>query len=485
MSIHSASAKTLDTLHLAKASIAQQALFAAAKILATPVGDKRDEIRASLFPGLFQAAPDPRNPQFADVVKAPYGTCQIFIPQENDVVFVASDIHGDLESLVACADRALAECGDGGGCPGKKPILFILGDLIDRGPNSAECIAFVLRLALGKDEQREGLRVLLVRGDHDVALNCLADGRITASVSPADFAERFAEDESGDSLCSADAFLARAFARFVQLCCPAAALLSNGILMAHGAVPHSDLQNRLGMDLTIWSPPCAQDFSWCRLRTDKPSKAPNRYSKTSEMGVQNFAGFIEMLNGLSLFQSKNGLNHPMESISVFINGHEHCENGYRACSVQLAKGCCEVHNLTSFTERDLADEVTMPAYLIRLDGRKVVPFAVINVGEPWHEDIPAVINSVVNEEISSENGVLPSSSRQEQEGDNPPTKQCEISETLSSVNPLPPCKTENDGESLPKPDVMPSSEQHDNHVSEAGTTTDDGEETRKRFFGLF
>ena len=456
MSIHPASETTLNALHLEKALIAQQALYAGAKMLAAPIGEKRDEARKSLFPGLFQAVPDPRNPQTIDAVKAPYGTCQFFVPQEGDICFVAGDIHGDLESLVACADRALGECEEGGACAGRRPILFILGDLIDRGPNSAECIAFVLRLALGKDDQRQDLRVLLVRGDHDVALNSLADGRITASVSPADFADRFAEDESADSLCSADAYLARAFVRFVQLCCPASVLLPNGILMAHGAVPHSDLQARFGMDLTLWSAPCAQDFSWCRLRTDKPSKAPNRYSKTSEMGFQNFASFVEMLNGFSFMQAKKERDYQMEPVSVFINGHEHCENGYKACAVPLSNGNCVVHNLTSFAPRNLVGEVTTPVYLLRLDGQEVAPIVVTPAGKHLCHDAPDESSPVAKQEEAALCSVSSDGDSHEQLANEGLHNPCANAEISSVESPTPPCEAGNADETAPKPDGIPS-----------------------------
>ena len=176
----------------------------------------------------------------------------------------------------------------------------------------------------------------------------------------------------------------------------------------------------------------------------------------------------------------------MEPVSVFINGHEHCENGYKVCSVQLSKGCCEVHNLTSFTERNLADEVTIPSYLLRLEGRNVVPIAVTTVGGRWIENVAAEISPLAHEETSSsEPGVLPSGASKEHECDNPPAKPCETSEMPPSADSVPPCETVNADGTLPKPDIMPSPEQHENHGAEPCSATDNGEEPRKRFLGIF
>lgn len=378
MSIQHASERTIESLKLDKKDIIESAMVAMSKVAAAPAGQKRLDAIKENFPCLLSAAPDPRDSSFTDLVKFPYDTLQLYQQKENEKYFVVGDIHGDLESLVACTDLIIEECTKAN-ADGRfvTPVLVVLGDLIDRGPDSAECIAFLLRLALGKDEHRKELRILLVRGDHDVALRCLPDGRISATVQPAEFAESFSSAEMREVKSTMiDAALAKCYMYFVRYCSPAAALFSNGILLSHGAVPHTDLTNRFGMDLTPWVAPCAQDFVWARMCPEYRRRGPNRSTKTTDMGKEDFCEFITTFNKLAIFQQTNGTSN-VEPVSVFIHGHQHCESGYAKTQIEVPSlGQFEIHNVTTFADRDSAGRIKTPPVLLELDGRSIKPFCV-------------------------------------------------------------------------------------------------------------
>lgn len=243
--------------------------------------------------------------------------------------FAAGDVHGDLPALVACADAAVALAR-----PDRTPVLAILGDLVDRGADSIACILFVLRLALGLDRARPGLKVLFVRGDHDVALRYEeATGEISAGVRPAELAERF---RSPGSLFVREAAVVHAFVRFVAQC-PAAVCLDNGTLLFHGGVPQGDLLPRLGLDLSLQSPECAQDFAWCRIEDGVRRKRPSRVEKTAEEGAENVAAFLDWLNArLAAAEADPGLRASLRAaglgrlgpVAQIVRGHTHVPNGY-------------------------------------------------------------------------------------------------------------------------------------------------------------
>ena len=416
MSIQHASNETLASLKLNKSDIAKNAMLALSKVATTPLGQKRLDAIIGNFPGLLPAITDPRDQNLTDLTKFPYDNLQLYQQKDGERYYIAGDVHGDLETLVACADIAISECtqASANGCS-VVPVLVILGDLIDRGPDSAECIAFLLRLALGKDEDRKVLRVLLVRGDHDVALRCMPDGRISAAVEPAEFAESFNSTKPREvASIMVDAALARCYMYFVRHCSPAAALFSEGVLMSHGAVPHTDLLNRFGMDLTPWSAPCAQDFVWARMCPEYRRRGPNRKSKTTDMGMDDFCDFITVFNKLAIFKQNNKASN-IERVTVFIHGHQHCESGFNKAEIEIPDlGLCEIHNVTSFADCDSTGQIKAYPGLLKMEGRNLSAF-VVETGtqqdsrvpdpnEPNQPDVAISNGATYNESSSTEDG---------------------------------------------------------------------------------
>ena len=81
--------------------------------------------------------------------------------------YVVGDIHGRLDLL----DRLLAEIdGEIAARPPRKILLVFLGDLIDRGPSSAQVVE---RL---RSYRREGIRTVFLLGNHEEVLLRILDG---------------------------------------------------------------------------------------------------------------------------------------------------------------------------------------------------------------------------------------------------------------------------------------------------------------------
>ena len=300
------------------------------------------------FPGVMQPLADPR-PTEGGQLLPPYSNFALYAyePDKYDY-FVLGDLHGDVESFKALADEALRRTE-------KIPVLILLGDLIDRGPDSAACIRFLLSLALGGDKERERLRVLFVRGDHDEGLVC-SDSDILSCVRPSEFADWFVPF---GRIYTTEGALARAFARFAASS-PAAILLSNGDLMAHGGVPHTDLQAKLvAGELTLWAPECAKDFVWARLwdHRDYPRKLPNRHTRTPAVGYEDFNDFFTVVNDIL---ARESWAKDLKPVSRYFHGHEHVAGGY--ARAQCSK--LPAYTLTSFDAAGFfGDERSHPGML--------------------------------------------------------------------------------------------------------------------------
>ena len=291
--------------------------------------------------------------------------------------FAAGDVHGDLPALVACADAAVARAR-----PGRTPVLAILGDLVDRGEDSVSCMLFVLRLALALDKARPNLKVLFVRGDHDEALRYdEATGEISSGVRPADLAERF---RGPDGFFAPESAVVHAFVRFVAGC-PAAVYLDNGTLLVHGGVPQGDLLPRLGLDLSLQSPECAQDFAWCRIE-DVRRKRPSRVSKTAEEGAENVGAFLEWFDARLVAAEADPARAaslraagfaPLRPVAQIVRGHTHVENGY----LRHSRHPVPVHTVNSCHAEIPCSPPVRPALVALRENASKSPFVPL-----WPED---------------------------------------------------------------------------------------------------
>lgn len=76
------------------------------------------------------------------------------------LIYAVGDVHGCLEALTALEARILSDCED---TPGEK-LLVMLGDYVDRGPQSAQVLDHLI------DTPLPGFRRICLRGNHDAAM---------------------------------------------------------------------------------------------------------------------------------------------------------------------------------------------------------------------------------------------------------------------------------------------------------------------------
>lgn len=214
-------------------------------------------------------------------------------------VWFVGDIHGDLlalESALQHIDRS------GGGADAR--VVF-LGDLFDDGVHAAEVVLRVFELVLDGP-----MRVTVLAGNHDEAL-AFADRRFTSTVLPSDFTDWLNANLQNPLAVR----LGRLIIRFFQRA-PRALFFPDGLLAAHGGVPHTDLHPGL-LAGTDWNDPrVLQDFVWLRAHPRARKRIPNRTTRGSEFGREDFAAFCQVATRLG---------RPVERM---IRGHDHVEERF-------------------------------------------------------------------------------------------------------------------------------------------------------------
>ena len=292
------------------------------------------------------------------------------------------DAHGDLSALVAAVDAARARAAE----TERGAVVVVLGDAIDRGADSAGCAAFLMRLARGEDPARADTRLVFIRGDHDEALAYdAAQDRFSSSVEPCEWAERLESLPPDDP----ERTIATDYIEFVREA-PAALLLRGereGVLFAHGAVPHVDLLPRLNSLADLNDPECNRDFTWCRLSSAR-RKIPNRASLFCDVGLDDLADFLDRLEELAGPSKDSSRKSQVESpayglepaacdggeadlrpstaamppfrIAHFVHGHEHAESGWHA---EAVRGGRTAWTVTTFRDEGLFEPIR-PAVLL-------------------------------------------------------------------------------------------------------------------------
>lgn len=231
--------------------------------------------------------------------------------------FFIGDIHGDVLAFHTLLSHVRKNA---------EFHLCFLGDLVDRGPFSAECFALLLEFAMAYP-----MRVLWILGNHDESLRYLyspttlaslafveappqADRKFAASVEPAEFAQWL--NESGTEREPIGRL-------FVEVCrgLPRAALFSDGLLATHGGVPLEDLWNDLVQRESLYQERALLDFTWVRL-CDQPCKKGWKLDLTKRKSSSDFQmGFRDLEN----FQEKVKEWFPFRQI---VRGHDHFEAGH-------------------------------------------------------------------------------------------------------------------------------------------------------------
>jgi hypothetical protein len=219
-------------------------------------------------------------------------------------LWIIGDLHGDLlaleAALAAMRDPALQP---GGG----QPRIVFLGDLFDDEGFGLEVLLRVFELIVDAPD-----RVCLVVGNHDEALSY--DGvRFASSVSPSDFAEFLNANLTHEWIERAGKVAVRLFARS-----PRALFFPDRLLVAHGGFPLVDLHARLA-ETGDWNDPmCLSDFVWTRAHPKARKKLPNRFSRGSQFGYEDFAAFCSLSASLG------------RPVTRMVRGHDHVEERYAA-----------------------------------------------------------------------------------------------------------------------------------------------------------
>ena len=227
----------------------------------------------------------------------------------GDVWFVG-DLHGDLLALEA----ALQHVESGAGATGAR-IVF-LGDLFDDGAHSAEVVLRIFQLVLDGP-----MRATIVAGNHDEALS-RKGGRFQSTVLPSDFTDWLnTQSEAGHPWAER---LGRVIIHFFRRA-PRALFFPDGLLVAHGGIPHTDLHPVLEAEGNWNDPRVLQDFVWLRAHPRARKRIPNRTTRGSEFGREDFAAFCDVATrmGRPVSRMLRGHDHVEERFAVFPKWNEH------------------------------------------------------------------------------------------------------------------------------------------------------------------
>ena len=275
-----------------------------------------DAIGASLEPGALRARMRETIERLETMLDSESGVRMLFDDQRenssdralklaqisDEPLWFIGDLHGDLLAL----DSALALIAretEREHVAGARMVL--LGDLFDDGGYGLETVLRVFELILEHPES-----ICLIAGNHDEALGY--DGaRFTTTVSPSHFSEFLNENLAHEWIGRAGKLVVRIVAN-----APRALFFPDGLLAAHGGFPLSDLHARLA-ETTDWNDPrCLTDFVWSRAHPRARRKLPNRTSRGSQFGYEDFAAFCALSEALG------------RPVTHMVRGHDHVDERY-------------------------------------------------------------------------------------------------------------------------------------------------------------
>jgi hypothetical protein len=217
-------------------------------------------------------------------------------------LWIIGDLHGDLPALAAALAQIRAHAAAG---EGAAPRIVFLGDFFDDEGFGLEVLLRVYEQILDAPE-----RVCVIAGNHDEALSY--DGaHFASSVAPSDFADFLNANLAHEWIVRAAKVLVRLIAR-----APRALFFPDGLLVAHGGFPLSDLHSRLAETGDWNDPACLSDFTWARAHPKARKKMPNRFSRGSQFGYEDFADFCAMSAQLG------------RPVTHMVRGHDHVEERY-------------------------------------------------------------------------------------------------------------------------------------------------------------
>ncbi len=249
-------------------------------------------------------------------------------------LWMVGDLHGDvlgLETILHYA--ATSQNGD-------KPAFLFIGDLFDRGKYGHLILYKVLSLF----ERERGKHAFIV-GNHDEGLRQAADGSFASSVQPSELAEwlnKQAEDSPWRGLAAA------AIKFFVHA--HRAVLLPDGLLVAHGGVPHVDRQGTIHTLADLSEKPLLEDFVWTRLHDTAKKKIPNRNTRGCSLGIDDFNAFC--------LAAEKVLGRPIRGM---VRGHDHLEARYAFFEKYRDRPVLTINAMCYRQEGEMFGEFARPA----------------------------------------------------------------------------------------------------------------------------
>lgn len=226
------------------------------------------------------------------------GAGTVVIPEVQGSVWFVGDLHGDRLGLEAALQHIRRSEEDA-------PRVIFLGDLFDDGPDGDAVLLRLFELIAADD-----WHVGMVLGNHDEALQ-FEGGSFRSSVDPAEFADWLNRDDRPEW---AERLGRSAIGLFERL--PRALFFPDGLLVAHGGVPHTDLHEAL-RDTGDWEDPAVlEDFVWTRAHGRSRRKLPNRTRRGCQFGRLDFADFAALATDLG------------RPVRAMLRGHDHVEDRY-------------------------------------------------------------------------------------------------------------------------------------------------------------
>lgn len=212
-------------------------------------------------------------------------------------LWIIGDLHGDLLALEASLAQIRRES--------ETPRIIFLGDFIDDEGLALEVLIRIFELIREAPD-----RICVIAGNHDEALSFEGE-RFASSVSPSDFSESLNACLGDDQIVRAGKLAIRLTAR-----APRALFLPDGLLVSHGGFPLADLHPALEVSGDWNDPACLSDFVWARAHPKARRKLPNRFSRGSQFGYEDFTDFCALATRLG------------RPVSRFVRGHDHVEDRY-------------------------------------------------------------------------------------------------------------------------------------------------------------
>ncbi|MEO6369011.1 MAG: metallophosphoesterase [Steroidobacteraceae bacterium] len=220
----------------------------------------------------------------------------------DEPLWFIGDLHGDLLALEAGL-ALIARGSKARGCGTSRIVL--LGDLFDDNGFGLETVLRVFELILESPGS-----VCWIAGNHDEALSY--DGSVfSAAVSPSDFYQVLNDHIAEEGMERVGKLVVRIVAR-----APRALFFPDGLLVAHGGFPLADLHQELAERRDWNDPRCLSDFVWSRAHPRARKKLPNRMTRGSQFGYEDFAAFCALSTTLG------------RSVTHMVRGHDHVDDRY-------------------------------------------------------------------------------------------------------------------------------------------------------------